>query len=128
QERLCTLAGPPGVGKTRLALEMLMRDARFADRAFCDLTDVVDADAILHALARAIRAPLETMSSRPETLRLLGAALASRGRFLLVMDNVDSANDATRSVVADLLVIAPQATIIVTSRRRLSLAIECLHM
>jgi hypothetical protein len=54
--RLVTLTGPPGIGKTRLGLQVAvdLQDA-FADGArFVPLTSVRDSSLVLHAIARVI--------------------------------------------------------------------------
>ena len=49
--RLVTLTGPPGVGKTRLALAVLEDRA---DAAWVDLTSLTDAEAAVGELGRAL--------------------------------------------------------------------------
>jgi predicted ATPase len=122
--RLLTLSGPPGVGKTRLAMELLLREPHTGDAIYCDLADALTAEAIKGAVARSLNLALEGAVGPAEHLRVLGAALSSRGNALLLFDNVDVAMDAARVLIAELLVLAPDATVMVASRARLSLAIE----
>ena len=123
-----TLSGAPGVGKTRLALELLMQRVRAGrDGLFVDLADAADVPAMIHMVARAAGTAAHDDADTTDAVVLVGAALAARGQLLLVLDNVDATADVARGLVAELLVLAPELVVLVTSRSRLSLAIERVH-
>ncbi len=119
--RLLTLLGPGGVGKTRLARQVLadLRGA-FADGAFfVPLEDVPDAAQIATRLAREMSVPL---AGRADPLPQLVAALKD-GQRLLVLDNLEHLAGAA-DLLATLLQACPSLTIVATSRRRLALPQE----
>jgi predicted ATPase len=113
--RLITLAGPGGIGKSRLAIEVaqLARD-RFDRVTFVALEHVRDADDVLPAIARELG--VREGGDRPLT-DLLGIARAGR-RDLIVLDNFEQVI-AAAPLVASLLTELPGATFLVTSRARL---------
>ena len=119
-ERLITLTGPGGVGKTRLALEVAQAAAsRFETIAFVDLTSVNEPDLVLPAIAQAIG--VREDAGRPlidELARQLAAT-----RMLLVVDNVEHVRGGAPAL-ARLLVLSPTTTILCTSRTRLAIADE----
>ena len=108
--RLVTLLGPPGMGKTRLALHLL--DAFAGERAsfFCDLTSVVDSAGFERAL-RSVMGWDETTDPVD--------ALAERGPTLLVLDNFEQLVASSRLLVEAICQSAPELVVIVTSRERL---------
>ncbi len=116
--RLLTLTGPPGVGKTRFALQLaadLLTD--FADGAwFIALVSVEDSDLLAATIAGAL-------GLRPEPGRPLVPALREhlqRQQVLLVLDNFEQVTEGA-TLVADLLGGAPGLKVLVTSRVRLHL-------
>jgi predicted ATPase len=113
--RLVTLAGPGGIGKSRLAIEIarLARE-RFDRVTFVALEHVRDADDVLPAIARELG--VHESDDRPLT-DLLGIARAGR-RDLIVLDNFEQVI-AAAPLVASLLTDLPGATFLVTSRARL---------
>ena len=120
-QRLVTLAGPPGSGKTRLAIE-LGRSAlgTFADGAwFVPLAPIQDEGLVAHAVARAL-----DLSEGPGTPMsgIVAQRLASR-RMLLIFDNFEHLLGGA-SVVAEWLAGAPDLHVLVTSREPLHLSGE----
>jgi predicted ATPase/class 3 adenylate cyclase len=115
--RLVTLTGPGGIGKTTLALHAAADSVdRFPDGAwFVDLSDVRDADAALASIVRSVRG-LAVAGSVP-LLEGLAAALAGRS-MLLVLDNFEQVVAAAADVAA-LLARCEDVTFLVTSRAAL---------
>ncbi|MDQ7848982.1 MAG: tetratricopeptide repeat protein, partial [Armatimonadota bacterium] len=111
--RVVTLTGAPGIGKTRLALEVAGRLAgRFSGGvAFIDLSAVTDPVAVGAAIAQSLG--IREVSSQPlvDTLR---DAIAEQ-RLLLVLDNFEQVLPAA-PVVAELLDGCPSLTVLLTSR------------
>ena len=117
-ERLITLTGPPGVGKTRLAIAAAAAvGSRFRDGVvFVDLTPVRDPDLVLPEVARALG--LRDAPGRPLPDRIL-TAVAERD-LLIVVDNMEHVLDAGPALAA-LLAECPLLRLLATSRERLHL-------
>ncbi len=118
--RLLTLFGPGGIGKTRLAIESArLIQNKFRDGvAFIPLAPVRD-----HLLvAETICYNLGIKVSAGNTLDTLKLYLQDK-EILLVLDNFEQIIEAA-SIIDDLLYAAPNLKIIVTSRERLSLSFE----
>jgi predicted ATPase/DNA-binding NarL/FixJ family response regulator/transcriptional regulator with XRE-family HTH domain len=113
---LVTLTGPPGVGKSRLALEVAAAmEAEFADGvAFVSLAAIRDPDLVLPAIAQAMR--IEGFERQPLVDRL--AETLSDRRALLVLDNFEQVV-AAAPLVARLLEGCPKLRVLATSRSRL---------
>jgi predicted ATPase/Tfp pilus assembly protein PilF len=131
-ERLVTVVGPPGMGKTRLVAEFLGQSSeRRPDFArwycLCDLSAVEDVRAIVPAIAHELA--LEAFEGRTKPETALGRSLSAKGRGLLVLDNVEHvADDLARSIVG-WLEAAPELRVVATSRERLRVAEEaCLEL
>jgi len=119
--RLVTLAGPGGVGKTRLAFEVARRSGgSFADGvAFVSLAPLRDHALVPSALAEA----LGLRDVKGQTLReTLEAHLRGR-QTLLLFDNFEHLLSAV-SLVAGLLGACPRLTVLATSRAPLHLGGE----
>ena len=118
-QRLLTLVGPGGVGKTRLAVEAADGlGARFADGAFfVSLADVRDAAAIRPLIA-------ETLDVRAG--ESLDAFLGSH-ELLLVLDNFEQLVDDGGILLGKLLLEAPATKALVTSREPLHVGGERLY-
>ncbi len=114
--RLLTLTGAPGIGKTRMALQVAS-DAldHFEDGVFLvELAPVSDPGEVPAAAARALS--LKESVSEPVEETLL--AYVRERRMLLVLDNLEHLLDATPSIVK-LLEGCPWLKVLVTSREAL---------
>ena len=121
-ERLVTLLGPGGVGKTRFSREFGRKRVRSWPGGvwFCDLSEAVDVEGICAAVARAVELPL----TRGDPAARLGAALAGRGRCLMVLDNFEQVAEHAQATAGRWLADASELQILVTSRTLLGLAGE----
>jgi predicted ATPase/DNA-binding CsgD family transcriptional regulator len=119
--RLLTLAGPPGIGKTRLGLAVAARLAPdFPDRVyFVPLAPISDPAQVLPAVAQALEIKELPGKSIAESLH---AYLGGR-QMLLVLDNFEQVVDAATGV-AGLLAHCPNLKVLVTSREVLRLRSE----
>ncbi|WP_309571198.1 helix-turn-helix domain-containing protein, partial [Deinococcus sp.] len=117
--RLLTVTGPPGVGKTRLALE-LARDLQpaFGEVHFIPLAAVQDSGQVWPQIARHLGLAL---GARPPLERVV--AHLGRRRALLVLDNFEHVLEAAPGL-STLLAQAPAVRVLVTSRAALHLSGE----
>jgi predicted ATPase/DNA-binding SARP family transcriptional activator len=111
--RLVTLTGPAGSGKTRLAIEFLTRS--FGEAVFVELTGLTGPDRIATTIAVALR-----VGEQPgrDARQLLADSLADR-TLLLVLDNCEHLLDGTAELVADLLRATERLRVLATSRQPL---------
>ena len=117
-ERLVTLTGPGGVGKTRLALQVAREVAKeFGDGVyFVGLAAVISPALVLPAIAQTFGMAEPGGDSTTTRLR---SFLRTR-RLLLVLDNFEHVVDAAPEVAA-LLSDCHHLSILVTSRALLSI-------
>jgi len=128
--RLVTLVGEAGVGKTRLSLRFAATQrSAYESVWFCDLRDARDVEGMSAALARTLSIADEATTVGDTAATAVGRALASRGRTLLVLDNIDPLLPTGADVVLTWLDLALEAHLVVTSRAPLDLiGEELLHL
>ncbi len=114
--RLLTLSGPPGTGKTRLALEVAGQTSdRFQDGAFfVDLAPITDPRLVLSTIAQTL--DLKEAPSQP-LMDTLTYHLRDK-QILLLLDNFEQIIEAA-PLVCDLLSACPGLKVLVTSREPL---------
>jgi predicted ATPase/DNA-binding SARP family transcriptional activator len=119
--RLVCVTGPPGAGKTRLAVEVAacLLEAFPHGAWFVSLAEVADPELVRSAVAAALGVP--ELPERP-TAQALTDHLRSR-RLLLVLDNFEHLLPAA-VVAAQLLDAAPGLRVLATSRTPLRLSGE----
>ena len=116
--RLVTLVGPPGVGKTRLAIAVGQSVIdQFADGVWwIDLSSVTDPKHLIIAIAQGMRL---TLPGTEPSLEQLKRSLQLKSS-LIVLDNFEQIIEAA-GTVAELLVACGAIQILVTSRLALNI-------
>jgi predicted ATPase/DNA-binding SARP family transcriptional activator len=119
--RLVCVTGPPGSGKTRLAVEAAasLLEAFPHGAWFVSLAEVADPELVRSAVATALGIP--ELPERPAAQALTDHLRARR--LLLVLDNFEHLLPAA-VVAAQLLDAAPELTVLATSRTPLRLSGE----
>ncbi|MEW1780476.1 helix-turn-helix domain-containing protein [Streptomyces sp. NPDC086777] len=120
--RLVTLVGIGGVGKTRLAKQLVREVAeRFTDGTYCaELADLGGDHAVVEAVASAVGV---VAGARQDPLSALAGALRGRS-VLLLLDNCEHVLDGCVRTVRDLLALLPELRILATSRQPLNIGAE----
>ena len=118
---LLTIIGPGGIGKTRLALRAAADQiSNFLDGiSFVPLAGVGSSDLIAAAIANALPISL----SGAEDLRERMIRYLRRNRMLLLLDNLEHLLSGV-DLLVDVIQVAPDVKLIVTSRERLNVQEE----
>ena len=122
ENRLVTLTGAGGAGKTRLAVQVAAQLAdQFSDGAwYVDLAPITDPELVSVTVARALGLPDQPgRSTMDSVLRFV------RDRqMLVVLDNCEHLLDASAELVVAVLSGAARLTLLATSREAIGLAGE----
>jgi predicted ATPase len=116
--RAVTLTGPAGAGKTRLAIEVAARSGRPV--CYVDFGPIDDPALVAPTVAAAIGV---TVTPGEDPLTSIADALASRD-VLLVLDTCEHLVDPVAHLASAVLRAAPDAHVLATSRRALSVSGE----
>jgi predicted ATPase len=122
QHRIVTIIGPGGIGKTWLAVAQGWRlAAEFPDGVYlADLSAARDAMALASTIAQRLNIALRS-SDNP--VRIIGGSIDKR-KALLILDSCEYVIDAARTMVAGLLELAPNLSVLATSQAALQLPKE----
>ena len=123
--RLVTLIGPPGIGKTRLSLEISRTSvADFPDGVFFVALAPLDNPQLISST---ILQALDYVESKElSSLKQLLNGIRSK-RILLVLDNCEHLIEDVAPLASELLSACPRLKIIVTSRESLRIPGEWLY-
>jgi predicted ATPase/DNA-binding SARP family transcriptional activator len=125
--RLLTLAGPGGIGKTRLAIQAAQyfvdstrQEAVFADGVFfVPLDEVSSAEFLAPAIANSLNFPLYDSPDPEEQLR----NCLQRKKVLLLLDNFEHLPEGAE-LISEILATSPGVKVLVTSREALHIQEE----
>jgi len=126
-ERLVTLIGTGGAGKTHLAsfYAHSTLGRRCQDVRFCHLSRATKAPDIIAIVKSTLGLPGWATESTSEVATRLGIALGERGPLLLVLDNFEHLTGYATDTVGRWLELSTEVSFLVTSRQRLHLISEC---
>ena len=121
EQRMVTLVGPGGAGKTSLAIAVAHELAGHFDQHvhLARLASITNPADVPMAVADALGVPLDGADPNAAVRARLLAYLANR-RALLVLDNCEHVIDAVATLVDAILGAAAQVTVLATSREALA--------
>lgn len=113
-QRLLTVTGTGGLGKTRLVREALLSKALL----FVPMAALTDAGGLFDLLRELLKLPASGYG--PVQERVI-EHLKTRGKTLLLLDNAEQIAEGLAPLVETLLAQCPDLQLVVTSRRRLKM-------
>jgi predicted ATPase/DNA-binding CsgD family transcriptional regulator len=119
QNRLITLTGVGGIGKTRLALQAATKELdHFSDGVWLiDLATLTVSELVLETIAKVLMLP---EAPDPAPIEQLAAYLSTR-HLLLLLDNCEHVIEECARIGAFLLMRCPRLTLLTTSREPLTI-------
>ena len=125
RQRLLTILGSGGVGKTRLALHV---GAQLLDRYpdgvwFVDLAPISDPELVSSVTAQALGMSQQQGRRVDEAI----PQWLKRKKLLLIFDNCEHVAETVAHLAASILTTAPEVQILTTSRQTLAIAGETVH-
>ncbi|HVJ56167.1 MAG TPA: tetratricopeptide repeat protein [Aliidongia sp.] len=125
RNRLVTIIGPGGVGKTRLAVAVGRQVAEDFPGGIwlIDLAPLTDPVAVVSAAAAVLRVPLQNAATAVEAI----AASVGPERRLLIFDNCEHLVGAAAGLINALLQRVPGLSVLATSQQELHLQAEQLY-
>ncbi len=122
QNRVVTLTGAGGVGKTRLAIQAAAQMApEFGDGVwYVDLAPITDPDLVPVTVARALGLPDQPGRSTMDSL----LRFVRDRQMLVVLDNCEHLLDASAELIVAVLSAAARLTLLATSREAIGVAGE----
>ena len=123
--RVVTLAGPGGIGKSVLALEVALRlfPTFEGDAWFVELVSLSDPGLVPSAIASTLGLKLGGGEISPHAV----ARAIGDKKVLLILDNCEHVIDAAASMAETLVRLCPRTTVLATSREVLRIVGEYLY-
>jgi len=121
--RIVTLYGPPGGGKSRLALEFarsrLNTWTSDGGAWLCELDTAENLEDVCALVATAVGSPVAVGD---EMVDALGKAMAGRGPTLIMLDSVEQVTSAVTECVGQWVKAAPELCFLLTGRQRMPIS------
>jgi predicted ATPase len=118
KNRVVSMTGAPGVGKTALAAAL----SESRPSVHCALFGVSGADATCREIARALGLSSSATATAADISQRVGRAIAGRGKILVVLDDADLACRSLVKLLPGWVRDAPAARFLVAARTRVALA------